>query len=421
MEKEIQIRSDEVQEILSHVPNWMIRWGITLIFVLIILVLSLSWIIKYPDVVEGQVVLTTEQPPTRLVSQTNGYIEKLIIPNDSSITKGVVIAEIRSPISKESIDDLTVILKSKNNQEIIEQLNALSDVGILQDDINTLINNLIEYQNLENNLYFKNSINNLSDQIKYSANLATITKKELGLLNVEITNAREKFEADSILYAQGVIAKHTFYSNQSAFVSKKQQYINAEKTYVQHKITSTNYTKQKIDLEKRIEDDWRQLNSTIEASKKSIESTITNWKQKFVLTAPINGKLTYLNNLSEQQYVQAQQSLFAIIPEGESIVGIVRITNQAFGKVQLNQKVRMKLNNYPYQEFGQLVGIISEISKMPSEQGYFVKVILEDGLNTTYNKEIQYKPDMTGIAEVVTEDLRLIERVFNNFRKILDK
>ena len=31
----IQVRSEEVQEILSYVPNWMIRWGMTLVLVII--------------------------------------------------------------------------------------------------------------------------------------------------------------------------------------------------------------------------------------------------------------------------------------------------------------------------------------------------------------------------------------------------
>ena len=51
---EIELRSDEVQDILSKIPNWMIRYGSTLFFALLLLVLSLSWIIKYPDIYQVQ-------------------------------------------------------------------------------------------------------------------------------------------------------------------------------------------------------------------------------------------------------------------------------------------------------------------------------------------------------------------------------
>ena len=56
-----QIRSDEVQEIISAVPSWMIRWGITLIFGLILMLVSLSWFIKYPDIIFGNAILTTSR------------------------------------------------------------------------------------------------------------------------------------------------------------------------------------------------------------------------------------------------------------------------------------------------------------------------------------------------------------------------
>ena len=40
---QIELRSEEVQEILTKVPNWMIRWGNTLFLVLIGMLLLLSW------------------------------------------------------------------------------------------------------------------------------------------------------------------------------------------------------------------------------------------------------------------------------------------------------------------------------------------------------------------------------------------
>jgi hypothetical protein len=45
-----EIRSEEVQEIISHMPNWIVRWGITVIFASLVVLLSISWFIKYPDI-----------------------------------------------------------------------------------------------------------------------------------------------------------------------------------------------------------------------------------------------------------------------------------------------------------------------------------------------------------------------------------
>ena len=81
----------------------------------------------------------------------------------------------------------------------------------------------------------------------------------------------------------------------------------------------------------------------------------------------------------------------------------------------------MKFTNYPYQEFGQLLGTVTAISKIPTEQGYFVSIKLQNGLTTTYHRQLAYQAEMSGSAEVITEDLSLLERIVNNFRRILDR
>lgn len=418
--KELVLRSDEVQEILSDLPNWVIRWGVTVLLGLLLLAVFISWFIRYPDVVSGEVLLTTEQAPTRLISQTNGYLQNLSVSNDRDVEQGELIAEIRSPIQKSSIDQLFASLTEQDPQAMIAQLQSLQELGSVQNEVNALIQALVEYHNLTNNDYFENSLGHLSDQIVYTDKLAKITLQELHLMHTELVNAKDKFEADSTLYAQKIIAKHTFYANQSDFFIKKQQLINAEKAHVQHQIAAVNFRKQQSELKKSYQTQKLQLETAIAAAKQSIHSAISNWQQSFVLTAPYAGRLNYLSHLSAQQYVKTGQALFAIIPKEENIVGVLKISNQAFGKVELKQQVRMKFSNYPYQEYGQLIGEVTKVSKIPSEDGYLVHLVLTNGMTTSYQKTIQYKPEMAGTAEVITQNHRLLERVFNNLRELLD-
>jgi multidrug efflux pump subunit AcrA (membrane-fusion protein) len=90
--REVEIRSEEVQEILSHVPNWIIRWGISLIFGIIILFLFLAWLIKYPDVMKGTTTLTTVEPPIKLVAKSAGEIELFQYRENTDLKRGQVIA-----------------------------------------------------------------------------------------------------------------------------------------------------------------------------------------------------------------------------------------------------------------------------------------------------------------------------------------
>ena len=84
--------------------------------------------------------------------------------------------------------------------------------------------------------------------------------------------------------------------------------------------------------------------------------------------------------------------------------------------------MNIRLESYPDTEFGTLTGKVISISLIPDSEGfYLIDVSLPKKLITSYHKEIEFKQEMRGIAEIVTEDLRLIERFFYQFKKILQR
>lgn len=79
----------------------------------------------------------------------------------------------------------------------------------------------------------------------------------------------------------------------------------------------------------------------------------------------------------------------------------------------------IRFANYPDQEFGIVNGRVSVISLVPAEDNYMVEITLPDGLVTNYGKTLPVSHEMKASAEIVTEELRLIERFFQPLKKIL--
>ncbi|MDC1162287.1 HlyD family secretion protein, partial [Tenacibaculum sp.] len=104
----IQIRSEEVQEILSYVPNWMIRWGNTLFFLLILMLLFISWFVKYPDVISTKVMVTTSFPPEKIYAKSSGQFEIFLASEEESITNNQILAVIENSASYKDV----LLLKS---------------------------------------------------------------------------------------------------------------------------------------------------------------------------------------------------------------------------------------------------------------------------------------------------------------------
>lgn len=83
----IELHSEEVQEILTAVPNWMIRWGNSVVLVFIIGLLAMSWFVKYPDVIESQASVTMYLPAQKEYSNTDGKIDTILVTPDNQKVK----------------------------------------------------------------------------------------------------------------------------------------------------------------------------------------------------------------------------------------------------------------------------------------------------------------------------------------------
>lgn len=114
MENNIELRSEEVQDIITQVPGWLLRWGITLIFVLFIGLLAMSWFIKYPDVIKAKVVVTTDPAPIDLVSRAVGKITLLKKANETA-QKNDLIAHLQT---NASLTDIAYLEAAKTLTEI---------------------------------------------------------------------------------------------------------------------------------------------------------------------------------------------------------------------------------------------------------------------------------------------------------------
>ena len=93
---DFELRSEEVQDILTKVPNWMIRWGTFLIFGIILLLLFTSWFIRYPDVVTSEIIITTNTPPEKLVAKVNGKIQAILIEDKANVKANTPLAVIEN-------------------------------------------------------------------------------------------------------------------------------------------------------------------------------------------------------------------------------------------------------------------------------------------------------------------------------------
>lgn len=428
----LNLRSEEVNEILSRPPHWLVRWGVGSILLLLMLFTGLSWYIKYPDVVEGRVVLTTPTPPVKLFSRSSGQLQQLFFKEGDAVQKGDFIAAVNSPLQPSAVEYLREIHQKIQSCLVIEgpieQL-GFKDAGLvfgsIQDDYSQLKNTFQEFLRLQNDPFRQRNAQQLRNQISHHQELNRINQRQLTLVQKDVKNAASRFKSDQSLYEKEFLSKKELVERETAYNLVQQQEENLRKAVVQNEIAVTGFQKQLLELEERSSDKQRALHDQMSIQLNSIQNFLDVWQQEYVLVAPSRGTLTFLSHLVENQFVDANQPLFAIVPEATEILGQVEVPSNGFGKVAVGQKVQLQLSNFPFHEFGQVVGTVQSIRLIPGtdpktkESTYQATIDLPNGLTSTYGHKLKYLPEMSGTARIITQDLRLIDRILQQFRRRL--
>jgi hypothetical protein len=147
-----------------------------------------------------------------------------------------------------------------------------------------------------------------------------------------------------------------------------------------------------------------------------VKTSINRWKQTYLLTAPMSGKVSFFNDYwAQNQNIKEGDNVMAIVPtDGKGIVGLVAVPLSISGKVLENQRVVMKFDSYNYQDWGVVNGVIGSKALVPNAQKMLsVRVNLTNGLVTSYGRTLTFDQQMLGSAEIISEDKRFVERLFN--------
>jgi len=424
METKIELRSEEVQDIISQVPGWLLRWGISLIFLLIGALLAVSWFIRYPDVIKASVIVTTDPAPINLVSRASGKI-LLLKKQNENVSKDEVLAVIQT--NANYVDVLSLEKKLVNTdidthyQHLYLSLKQPTQAGELQSFLNNAIRSLQELTAFQQNDLHLKQIFHLQKQIASYKTLNQNLNEQLGLMQQETALSHEQFKTDSLLLVQKVIAPLDFNKAKGSYLVQQRSLKNTEAYIISNQLQIGGLEKQLTELEIDKSAKEEQLLTATTNGLNELTSQIKKWKENYLFIAPKAGSLAYLGFIENDQFIESGKPLFAILPNSKQLIAKAEMPLAGAGKVKVGQKVNIRLSNYPYEQFGMLRGTVESISEIPEKEKYTVLISLPEGMTSTYNKQLTFRPQLQGDTEIITEDLRVLERVFYQIRKLVSR
>jgi multidrug efflux pump subunit AcrA (membrane-fusion protein) len=416
--------SDPVKEILGNPPAKILRWGTAVMFSVFVLLIILSWLIKYPDAIPSPVTITTFNPPVTLVSKITGNIKHLYPGEKERVAAGQLIAVMETTANIKEIEQLkssidTIMLPSLIDPRILPDL---SELGELQVYYASFLRNLSNLDNYNKNDLYGGKIASLKVEIsriqEYISRL--IVKEKLVSENQKIEAG--KFHRDSLLLISRSIADADLEKAHQALLRTS---IELEQVRLDHSEKSIELAEIQQILQdyiiSRVEEKDK-LVSILTESFMNLKAQIGIWENTYLLKSPIDGTVAFTKFWNINQSVVKDEAVVNIIPfEPGDFIGRISLKMQRSGKVKPGQTVNIKLSGFPYLEYGMVRGTVKSKSLVPSGDSYIIEISLPDGLTTMYGIKLDFTQNMQGTAEVMTDNLRLIQKIVNPFRYLISK
>lgn len=429
--QEIQISNGDLyerdsNEILSYSPNAITRWGITVIFMITGVLMLISWLIKFPDIIASRIVILTQTPPAKIVAKTPGKITKLFVKEGEYCKRNKSLALIENTASLKHV----LILKKKLNSilHFVMGLKSKSKtsfshnarLGELQIDYYNFLHHYSNYRTFKKNNPYVSKVRTFKTQILFYQDMKTKQDKQIQIIKNQLDLSEKKYEKILFLYNDQGVSEQELMENKASSLQHEHDLENAKISILNSDITITNYNKDITDLKQEYQKENRELTFLLRDSYKKLQTQIAIWEQKYILKSPINGNVSFFKFWSPYQVVNIGEEVMTIIPKSYKIIGRVLLPQFRSGKVKIGQKIHIKLDSYPFHEYGFLIGKVLSISPISRENKYLIEVSFPNGLTTSYDQKIEFKQEMEGTADIITENLRLTERIFLQIRNIIN-
>ncbi|TRX65890.1 HlyD family efflux transporter periplasmic adaptor subunit [Carboxylicivirga sp. M1479] len=435
--EQLNLRSDEVKEIMGHIPTRIIRYGISIIAFIITGIFIFSFFFKYPDVINGAFYVQSANPPTFMLSASNGKVQALLVADKDTVQNGQLLAMVENSTDIDAYLQVKgIVLNKKLNKDgsllsavslscetdsIFNVLPVINQLGALQTVYSNLYRSYKDYLNFRQLDYHQRKIDLLENKQTETFKQIKLQKQQLHSAQKAYGIAVKEFSRDSLLFMDNTIAAAEFQKAQKNLVNQKMSLTNTELNLSNSQMALAELESQIIELQLKQTQESDALDLAFGQALEKLKGELAEWEKRYCLISPIKGRVALSGIWEENQNIRSGQHVMTIVPfERSQLLAKVIIPVSRAGKVKVQQSVNLKFADFPYREYGMVNALLNAISEVP-DSAYIGTIYLNDSLVSNYGKQLPFKQNMQGMAEIITDDLTLAERMIYPLRAIFEE
>lgn len=412
---------------LLREPTGLLRWGNSLVLLLFLLVISFASFFSFNEVLQGEVVVTSENPPVQIIAGRTGKISGIFFKAGDSIKEGDVLGVLDNNADYKDVIYLQKKLENTlhiyPSTEILDaefpaQLNLGTSIQPFYNNFLNTYRKLILDFSMREDLIHKIKF---QDQLLAQGKSFRNKEQELLLTQQTLRTYERNLERYQKLFEKGVVSQYDLEKVENLYLDEKRKLYSQDQQINQLVLEKNALEKDQLLISNS---DYKNLNfqeAELILAQQNLLNQIKNWEETFLLKSPVHGKLSFNNIWGRFQPVDSGEIVFTVTPfDRPKLIGKCRVPVRNSGRIQKGQQVFLKLDNHPYREWGIVkarVSSISEIQTKAEEPGYIVYLAIDD-LTTSYGKELVLNQELIGTADILLEESSILSRIFYQFRSL---
>lgn len=413
---------------MGRKPAWILRWGITILISLILAFVLCCYFIRYPQTVTAYITLTSDYPPADLAAKASGIIDSVFVSNGETVRKDQLLAMISNAADYRDVAFAENFISREGDgvpelsgNELVE-LQKLN-LGNIQSDWISYLSacyNYSDYLRIDQNGKKRKL---LAEQVQGAKTYYGKLEKQRSTVVDALVFEKKSLERDSILHVKKAISDQEYETSLKSYASMRNSLAGFDAEMTSAYLNRLQLEQQILELGTQGKIEENEYLRLISQARSRFQGSLALWKEQYAIIAPYDGVVSLQNVWNRGQHITTGEIIASVsATEGAAIKGRLKVPSLGFGKIEKGQTVNIKLSGFPYLEFGILRGKVEAISSVPelTENGllYTIDVSLPDGLESTYHKTFPFVQNMDGSAEIVTEDMRLIEQFVRPIRSL---
>lgn len=425
--KDIILHSDEVNEIFAKTPSSLERSANTWLLLILLALLSFSHFVHYPDIISGNVTLTSLSAPINIISLSNGKI-KLFEENNALVKTGDIIGYVGEDADRRAIDSLYDLIKSSDVDKLAVNPIPNFNLGKINSSWNQFVFEIEAYHNFKISNSDNLIIERLREQIQTNYQSQSKLQEKIKATESQFESCKSKLDKDIIRKKEGLIQELEFQKTYSQYEKIQKLLENLRNQFRSIDKSNTDIKKQIVDLEIFIKQNLSQKLINLKRLRISLIEEIDDALNIKTYYAPRNGRLKFNEYLADNEFISNNSELFTITPlDKNKIECKLFVPLNGIGKIAIGQQTIIRLDHFPEDEFGVLYGNVVKISSTPvnaetnqgQENFYTIDIQLNNGLMTSTKKELPNLYKLQGTADIITKDKSFLERIFEQLFKLI--